>query len=75
MDMVDVLFYIRPELSSEERAKIESELWEYEGVLSVHFNQKYHHLLTVKYNPHVINSAMLLNRVGSNGVSACRIGL
>jgi len=75
MDMVDILFHVETNLSPEQRDELEQNLREPDGVLSVHFNAIYHHLLTLEYDPEKISSAALLERANQYGVKAHRIGL
>ena len=75
MDMVDILFHVQPSLSLIHREKLETDLWGYEGVLSVHFNKDHEHLLMVEYDPQHVTSAQLLEHLNRQGVKASRIGL
>lgn len=75
MEMVDVLIHVHPDLSTQQRDKMEEELRGYPGMLSVHFNPEHPHLLIVEYDPKTISSAEILKHVGERGVQASRIGL
>ena len=75
MDMVDVLFHVKTDLSCEQQEELEQSLREPDGVLSVHFNTNHHHLLMLEYDPNQVSSAALLERANQYGVEVCRIGL
>jgi len=38
MDITDIMFHVHPELSAEQRAKVEEEVSSQDGVISVHFS-------------------------------------
>lgn len=62
MDISDILIHLHPELSSDQRGKIEATLGDCNGVVSAHFNPERIHLLTVAYNPDLISSGKILEQ-------------
>ncbi len=75
MEMVDVLIHVHPNLSTMEREKLEEELRESAGVISVHFSPGRPHLLMVAYDPQATSSTAILAYVGTRGVEATKVGL
>lgn len=75
MDMVDILINVHPNLTAEDRSRLEDDLRSVGGVLSVHFSPEHPHLLTVEYDPTQTNSETLLKHLGERGVDASKIGL
>ena len=75
MDMADVLFHLHPDLSQQERSKVEENLRGCNGVLSVHFSREHHHSLKVAYDPETVHSDALLKRVRDIDARASMIGL
>lgn len=75
MDIADILIHVHPDLPADARGGLEEGLRNFEGVISVHFNQQHDHLLVVAYNPELISSAQVLEHVGERGVEASKIGL
>jgi hypothetical protein len=64
IDIADIVFHLHPESSGDNREKIEKELRDHDGVVSVHFNEEKHpHALIVAYNPDAVNSEALLAEV------------
>ncbi len=70
MGMTDIVIHVHPDLSADERSKLEEGLRDYEGVVSIHFNPKRPHLLTAVYAPDVTSSADILMHIGERGVKA-----
>jgi len=75
MNIADILIHVHPDLSSEQRAKIEQEVGAHEGVVSVHFSTEHTHELTVAYNPEAINSKTILEQVRQWDKEAMMAGL
>lgn len=75
MDITDILFNVRADLSLKDRANIERDLQGCDGVVSVHFSLDHPHLLEVAYNPETINSDTLLQHITERGLQASKIGL
>ncbi|MFQ5756624.1 MAG: hypothetical protein ACE5H7_11115 [Acidiferrobacterales bacterium] len=72
--MADIVIHVHPDLSVEERTKLEEGLREYDGVVSIHFNPERAHLLTAVYDPDVTSSTDILTHIGKRGVEATKIG-
>lgn len=75
MNIADILIHVHPELSAEQRAKIEGELGGRDGVVSVHFSPGHPHLLTVAYDPQTITSRQILDAVRRWDEAATMAGL
>lgn len=75
MDIADFLIHVHPDLSGDERTKLEDGVGGLEGVVSVHFSPEHHHLMVVAYDPELTDSARILEYVGARGVEATKIGL
>jgi len=75
MDIVDILIHVHPELSVEQRAKIEHEIGVHKGVMSVHFSTGHPHQLTVAYDPQAIASKRILELVRVSDKAATMVGL
>lgn len=75
MEIADFVVHIHSELSATERATLESEIGERDGVVSAHFSHDHPHLLTIAYNPDAISSDTLLKQVNDHGVEAIKVGL
>ena len=63
MDSVDLLFHVHPELSIEQRAKLEEHVRSIDGVVSADFSEEHHHLFMVKYDPAIVGSDEILVHV------------
>jgi hypothetical protein len=74
MGMADIVIHVHPDLSADERSKLEEGRREYDGVVSIHFNPERPHLLTAVYDPDVTSSAEILVHIGERGVEAAKIG-
>lgn len=74
MDMADIVIHVHPDLSAEERAKLEEDLRGYEGVISIHFSEEHRHLPKAVYDPDVTSSTDILVHIGERGVQAAKIG-
>lgn len=75
MDIVDILIHVHPELSAEQRAKIENEVGVQKGVMSVHFSAGHPHELIVAYDPQAITSKRILELVRVWDKAATMVGL
>lgn len=75
MDIADILIHIHPDLQAEQRAKIEEALGSRGGVVSAHFSPEQMHELIVAYDPEVISSATILEKVRQWDKDAVMAGL
>jgi len=75
MNLVDIMFHIHPDLPTEQRSCIEETLSTCEGVISVHFSAEHIHELTIAYNPEVINSKAILEKIRQWDEAATMVGL
>ena len=63
MYIVDIMIHVHPDLLPIHREKLEEEMRELRGTISVHFNHKITHELTITYNPELLSSKMIIKRV------------
>ena len=75
MDIVDIMIHVHPDLSAEQRAKVEETVGACDGVVSVHFSPEHTHELTVAYNPEAMNSTTILEQVRQWDKDAMMVGL
>lgn len=76
MKAVDVMIHVHPELSPNDRAKVEQEVAAAVGVISANFDKHKHpHLLIVQYNPDAVQSSQLLEMVKRLDPAASLVGL
>ena len=75
IQLADVTLHIDKNLSSEQRGTIEESLRALDGVVSIHNPDKTPHLTLVEYDPDVITSRTILQRVTNQGVHAELVGL
>ena len=75
IQLADVTLHIDKNLSSEQRGTIEESLRALDGVVSIHNPDKTPHLTLVEYDPDVITSRTILQRVTNQGVDAELVGL
>lgn len=76
MNNVDVLIYVHPELSAEDRTRLTREVGGAVGVISANFDQHEHpHALIVQYNPDATQSKQLLEVVRRHDPTATMAGL
>ena len=75
MDITDIMIHVHPQLSVEQRAKVEDEVSNQDGVISVCFSTEHQHELTVAYNPKSITSEAILNLVRQWDKEAVMVGL
>ncbi|MHB0918588.1 MAG: hypothetical protein ACYC1G_12515 [Thiobacillus sp.] len=76
MDTVDVLIYVHPELSPEDREKVEREAMACTGVIAANFDHHRHpHALTVLYNPDAVQDKQILDVVKRYDPVATMVGL
>ncbi len=75
IQLADVTLHIDKNLSSEQRGTIEESLRALDGVVSIHNPDKTPHLTLVEYDPDVITSRTILQRVTNQGAHAELVGL
>jgi len=75
MDIVDIMIHVHPDLSPEQRAKIEDVVGAHQGVISAHFSPDQLHELTVAYDPTTVNSETILEQVRQWDKKAVMVGL
>jgi hypothetical protein len=76
MDTVDVLIHVHPELSQEERVKVEQEVMSCAGVIAANFDKhKSPHALTVLYNPDAVQDKQILEAVRRQDPAASLVGM
>lgn len=76
MNTSDVLIHIHPELSADERAKVENAVKKCVGVSAACFDQHTHpHALTVVYDSDAISSKQLLAAVQKFDAAASLVGM
>jgi len=72
----DILIYVHPELSADDRTKIENDVAKRAGVISAHFDHHKHpHALTVLYKLDAISEQEILASVRKYDPSASLVGL
>ena len=75
IQLADVTIHIDKNLSSEQRGTIEESLRALDGVVSIHNPDKTPHLTLVEYDPDIITSRKILERVTDQGAHAELVGL
>ena len=75
IQLADVILHIDKNLSSEQRGTIEESLRALDGVVSIHNPDKTPHLTLVEYDPDVITSRKILERITDQGAHAELVGL
>ncbi|GMR16333.1 MAG: hypothetical protein BMS9Abin31_0662 [Gammaproteobacteria bacterium] len=75
MNITDIMIHVHPELSAEQRTKVEDEVSKQDGVISVHFSPKLQHELTVAYNPESLTSEAILSIIRQWDQDAVMVGL
>ncbi len=75
MNIVDFMIHLQAELPPNERAQLESEISDMDGVMSAHFNSRYPHMMEVAYNPDVVSSGGVFGHVSQHGIVAEKVGL
>jgi len=64
INIADFVVHLHPESSCDDCEKIERDLRNREGVVSVHFTERKHpHAMVVAYNPAVVSSETLLAEI------------
>ncbi len=64
INIADIVVHLHPENSCDDREKIERELRDHNGVISVHFNERDHpHAVLVAYNPEAVSSQEVLAEI------------
>jgi len=69
------MIHVHPDLSSEQRTKIEDIIGAQQGVVSAHFSPDQLHELTVAYDPTTVNSETILKQVRQWDKDAVMVGL
>lgn len=75
MDITDILIHMHPELSGQQREKIEADVGACNGIVSVHFSSEHTHELIVAYDPQAITSQQILTLVRQWDTAATMMGL
>lgn len=76
MKTVDVLIYVHPELSAENRARVAQGVAKSVGVIAASFDKHKHpHALTVQYDPDAVQSKQILEVVRRHDPAASLVGL
>jgi hypothetical protein len=75
MDIADIMFHVPADLAAKDRANIERDIQECDGVVSVHFSKVDSHILEVAYDPRVIDSETLRRHVSERGLAISKVGL
>lgn len=75
MNIADIMIHVHPELSADQRKKIEEDVGGKDGIMSVHFSTDHAHELTVAYNPEVTSSGDILEQVRQWDKEAMMAGL
>ncbi|NOX10149.1 MAG: hypothetical protein GXP22_11835 [Gammaproteobacteria bacterium] len=76
INIVDIIVHLHPENSCDDTDKIEQELRDRDGVVSVHFNAEAHpHAVVVAYNPDAVTSQQLLAGIRQCDKAAMMAGL
>lgn len=75
MNITDIMIHVHPQLSAEQRSKIEDVIGNQDGVMSVHFSPDHEQELTVAYNPESITSEAILSLVRQWDEDAVMAGL
>ncbi len=75
INLADLTLHINEDLDTERRAALEDSLRSLNGVVSVSNPNKTPHLTIVEYNPSVMDSQQLLQRVTDQGANAKLVGL
>jgi hypothetical protein len=75
MSIVDFLIHLKPDLPLNERARLEAELGDMDGVMSAHFSSNHPHVMEVAYDPDVVTAQVLMGHIGEHGIEAHKIGL
>ncbi|TDY02832.1 hypothetical protein [Thiohalophilus thiocyanatoxydans] len=75
MDITDIMIHVHPDLSVEQRTKLEEAVAASDGVVSVHFSPQHQHELTVAYDPDATDSQSILRQVQQWDAQAAMAGL
>ena len=76
METPDILIHVHPELSAEDRVKVENELMKCNGVIAANFDHHQHaHALTVLYNSDSISGKQILSAVQKFDPAASMVGM
>jgi hypothetical protein len=75
IQLADVTLHFIDGLDADQRAAVEQQLRDLDGVVSVHNPEKRPHLTMVQYNTGRLNAAKVLETVRANGHQVDMIGL
>ncbi len=75
VNLADVTIHIDQDLDSVARANLEERFREREGIVSVHFDNKRHHLMVCEFVPEKVNSLDLLSILRYQGYRGELVGL
>ncbi len=73
--IADIVVHLHPDSSCDDRDKMERDLRNHDGVISVHFNTEEHpHAAVVAYNPDVVTSQEVLAEIRKCDTAAVMAG-
>ena len=76
INIADILVHLHPDSSCDDGNKIEQDLRNHNGVVSVHFNSDEHpYAVVVAYNKDIITSDEVLTEIRKCDKSAVKVGL
>lgn len=75
MKYSDVLIHINDEINVDEQDNFVAQLENLDGVNAPRFNKEKNHLILVSYDPNIISSLTLLNKIKEQGFEAQLVGL
>lgn len=76
IDIADIVVHLHPDSSCDDTDKIERDLRNHNGVISVHFNEKDHpHAAVVAYNPAVVTAKEVLEEIRKCDTAAVMAGI
>jgi hypothetical protein len=75
MNIADILIHVHPELSAQQREKMEAGIGARDGMVSVHFSSGHLHELIVAYDPEAVSSQQILELVRRWDQAATMVGL
>lgn len=74
--IADIVVHLHPEISSDDRVKIEDQLRAHDGVVSVHFDEQDHpHAIVVAYNTEAVSSQDILADIRKSDSRAVMAGM
>ncbi len=76
INIADILVHLHPGSSCDDRDKVEQELRNHNGVISVHFSSDEHpYAVVVAYNKDIITSDEVLTEIRKCDKDAVKVGL